>query len=314
MLLYLHVAAFLIHTVSCILSINFHISNSDVQVLRPLHIFKQNQPVHTTTEHLTDINPISIISWNEGLTAFSHAIAIYYLYFLDLGYGKKRIERTNSLELNRRTWEYCVTAFLLQVALVAHVGDIFIQDIVFLLIINVVIQLLGVSIDMTRQLSGDIEYGVFWYFVMAFMLLLAEIIYVLEHCLNIEYPHDATLFYVSGTIYGVLYVSFGLVKLWITDETKANEVYVALSVTTKVVLSWIIIANSHYGFSQLFDSDKMPSDVVEADWESIVFVGSTILILSSMALTYIIVNRDEKDEDSAADLKELCIRDDLKLL
>ncbi len=314
MLLYLHIIAFIIHTVSCILSINFHISGSDVRVLRPLHIFKQNEPVHSTTEKVTDINPITIISWNEGLTAFSHAIAIYYLTFIDLSTGMKRKKRINSLELSRRTWEYCITAFLLQIALVTHVGDIFVNDIVFLLIINIVIQLLGVSVDMARQSSGDIRYGIFWYFFMAFGLLVAEIIYILEHCLNIQYPHDATLFYVSGTIYGVLYVSFGLVKIYITDEAKANEVYVALSVTTKVVLSWIIISNLHYGFLQLFDSDQLPSDVVDADWDTIVFVGSLFFILSSIVLTYMIVKRDDKEEASSAEMAELCIRDDLKLL
>lgn len=314
MLLYLHVAAFLIHFISCILSINFHIEGSDVHVLRPLHVFTQNMAVRTTSEKVTELNAISVISWNEGLTALSHAIAVYYLLFTD-AVGLKRKERINSLELTRRTWEYCITAFLLQVALVAHVGDVFVQDIVFLFIINIVIQLLGVSIDMARQVSGNIQYGIFWYFVMAFMLLLAEVIYVLEHCLNIDYPHDASFFYVSGTIYGILYIAFGVVKLYITDEGKANEVYVALSVTTKVVLSWIVIGNSHYGFLQLFDADKLPSDVVDADWGSIIVVGSVFLILISAGLTFMILDRDDdKEEASGAELQELCVRDDLKLL
>ena len=206
----------------------------------------------------------------------------------------------NNLELNRRTIEYSATAGILQCAIVLHVGDVFLHDLIFLLVINVIIQLLGISIDMIKEFGRG--QGIRWFYGMAFSLLLSEIVYILIHCLNVKHPNNFTMgfFIFMGLIYGFLYLTFGIVK-FVSDPYKANEIYVLLSVTTKIILSWVIIGNIHYGFSQLFDKEHLPEAVVDADWESIMISGSVLLLAITAAFTILILNRDDEDEKKKND-------------
>lgn len=308
MLLYtLHTAAFIIHLISSILSLYFHISEADSDVRIPKHIYANNSFMNTTYTNLMTVNPVSLVTLNEMLTAFSHLIALWLLRGRNL--TQKKI---NNFELNRRTFEYCFTAGILQCALVTSVGAVYLHDLVFLLLINVVIQLLGVSIDMSREFvkeRGDARsFGIPWFFAMAFGLLMTEIIYVLLHCLSIDAPDTFTMgfFVAMGIIYGILYISFGLVKVFVLDDSKANEIYVALSVTTKIVLSWVLIGNLHYGFSQLFDANNIPESVVDLDYETVLVVVVAIFLFITIDLIwYIIWCRPSKDDDEEVELVEI---------
>ena len=286
MLVYnLHIAAFIIHLVSFALSLFTHISEADVDVLITKHIYQSDKLSITTTQAISSINANAWISINEALTCFSHAFAIYLLY------GKQAGKAVNDLEHGRRTIEYAFTAGILTVALVANVGAVFLQDIIFLLGINVVIQGLGFIIhyeDDKREIN--------WLYGGAFLLLALEIAYVLLQTLNIDHPEqfDMIFYQVMGIIFSILYISFGLVKYFVQDRDIQDEMYVIMSVTTKVILSWIIISNTHQGFMDLFDSATLPPDVMEMDWRSIQ-VGLTGILLLLMVLGLVYVFTRERD-------------------
>jgi len=291
LLYYLHVIAFIIHLVSFSLSLFTHISEADVDVLITKHIYEQNKLSLTTTQAISSINANAWVSVNEALTCFSHAIALYLLY------GKQAGKAVNDLEHGRRTIEYTFTAGILAVALVANVGAVFLQDIIFLLGINVVIQGLGFIIH-----YEDDKNEINWLYLGAFLLLALEIAYVLLQTLNIDYPEqfDMIFYQVMGIIFSILYISFGLVKYFVQDRDIQDEMYVIMSVTTKVILSWIIISNTHQGFMDLFDSATLPVDVIEMDWRSIQTALTVILLVGmGVGLVYVFT-RDRKSEAAEA--------------
>ena len=288
MLLYtLHISAFIIHFVSFILSLFTHISEADVDVLIPKHIYQENKLSITTTDIVSTLNANVWVSINEALTAFSHAIALYLLY------DKQQGKEVNNLEHGRRTIEYAFTAGILSVALVANVGDVFLQDIIFLLGINVVIQGLGWIIH-----YEDDEKEINWMYMGAFSLLALEIAYVLLQTLNIQHPddYDIAFYNAMGVIFGLLYVSFGLVKWLVKSRDIQDEAYVIMSVTTKVVLSWIIISNTHQHFIDLFDSSTLPAEVIDMDWRSFQ-IGLTVILLLAMgaALVYVFTRQRKRE-------------------
>jgi hypothetical protein len=288
----LHIAAFLIHFVSTVLSLFVHIDQAKTAILQPTHNFNTNNYTVTTSKELFEVHPLWLISINEALTCISHGIALYLLS----GLQEKR--KINNLETLRRSYEYMLTAGILQCALVLGVGSAYLHDVVFLLVINVVIQLLGVAIDMGEKGTGQT-----WNYIMAFTLLVAEIIYVLLHCLSLDTPDafERTYFFLMGAVYGILYLLFGVVKLYIPNAMKANKVYVALSVTTKVILSWILVGNTHYGFMQLFS--PVPEQVIEMDWPLAIGLLTSILLVILGVIVFYIVNEDEDVEPPKARLK-----------
>ena len=289
MLLYnLHIAAFIIHLVSFALSLFTHISEADVDVLITKHIYEQNKLSITTTQAISSINANAWVSVNEALTAFSHAIAIYLLY------GKQPGKEINDLEHGRRTIEYTFTAGILAVALVANVGAVFLQDILFLLGINVIIQGLGHIIN-----YEDDKNEINLMYSGAFLLLALEIAYILIQTLSIDYPEQFNMIFyqIMGVIFGILYISFGLVKWLVKSRDIQDEMYVIMSVTTKVVLSWVIISNTHQGFIDLFDSATLPPDVIEMDWRSIQTALTVILLLGMSGGLVYVSTRDRKSEE-----------------
>ena len=289
LLYYLHIAAFLIHLVSFALSLFTHIRDADVDILVAKHIYKRNELGITTTDTLTTLNANSWVSINEGLTCFSHAIALYLLY------GKEPSEEVNKLEHGRRTVEYSFTAGILAVALVLSVGSIFLQDLLFILGINLVIQGLGWLI----HYEGDKREINFMY-MGAFLLLALEIVYVLLQTYNIAYPDDFDLgFYQAmGIIFGILYISFGLVKFFVKNRDIQDEMYVIMSVSTKVILSWIIIANTHQGFIDLFD--MVPVGVHDLDWRAIELYLTIILLIVMVGGLFYVYTRERKKRDYKA--------------
>ena len=300
MLLYLHLIAFCLHFASGIGSIFLHIKNAKSDILNPSHKYSwgSDYEVNTETTRVTEIHAISVITLNEFITCFSHGVGIYYLYVMKL----KNTKVINSYELFRRTYEYLITAWLLQCAIILHAGDAFLHDIVILFICNLVIQFTGVSIDMFRQSKTmgkrEKEMAVTWSFRMSFALLTAQFFYVFTHCLNFESVKSRTFEVVMVFLYAVLYVCFGIVK-YIENEMKANKIYIALSVTTKVVLSYIIIGATHMSYLKL-DFGITYEGVLDYDWEAILVVGSLLLVGGGTFLTYIIYN--EKEEKKRRDI------------
>ena len=281
MLLYsLHVAAFFIHLVSFILSLFCHINQARSDILIPKHVYEVDKRTVTGSESIASFHAISWISLNEALTCFSHGIALYLLQ------SKRAPSEVNDLEHGRRTVEYAFTAGILACALVLSTGSVFLQDLIFLLGTNVALQGVGHLIHKHSHKSM-LMYAV------GFLLLALEIIYVAIQTTNNHFPDsfDSTFFVVMGVIFGLLYLCFGLVKVFVDDKDLQDELYVALSVTTKVVLSWIVISNTHQGFIDLFET--MPTDVIDIDWRAVQIVLTTVLLVMAVVLSYYILTREK---------------------
>ena len=81
-----------------------------------------------------------------------------------------------------------------------------------------------------------------------FLLLATEIQYVLLNSLRLE---GITLdyFIVMGVFYAMFYIGFGVVKIFQSDYQ--DEIYILMSVTSKVTLSCILIGNIFVGIEEL---------------------------------------------------------------
>ena len=91
-----------------------------------------------------------------------------------------------------------------------------------------------------------------------------------------------------GVAYGVFYILFGVVKLIPAWERDQNEIYVLMSVTSKVALSWILIGNTFEGLKELGVKSE-PFDHTWIDWRLIqIIISSTcgvILVGGIIAIT-----------------------------
>lgn len=259
LLLYLHIAAACIHFISCVLSVVVHVDvHSDITL--PTHKYFTN-PIRTETHYDTILeqNPMVWVSANEALTLFSHLIAIFYL---------SKDEKLRSFESLRRTIEYSFTAGILQVALVLSAASMSLYDMFFLLMINVALQMVGYLLDKKDNRPMLLTIG--------FLLLATEIQYVLLNSLRLE---GITLdyFIVMGVFYALFYIGFGVVKIFQSDYQ--DEIYILMSVTSKLTLSWILIGNMFVGFTEL--DTKTDPDFTDLDWRAIQW---SVTILSVVGL------------------------------
>lgn len=257
LLLYLHIAAAVIHLISCVLSVVVHI-DTKTAITVPKHTYISN-PIKTITSHekIMEQNAMVWISANEGFTLFSHLIAVFYLL---------RDEEMKKYESLRRTIEYSFTAGILQVALVMSTGSVALHDILFILIINVVMQILGYTLDTSR----------FLLLVSGFMLLVAEIQYVMLNAINLE-GIDTGYFIVMGVLYALFYIGFGMVK--VLKPVHESEIYILMSVSSKVTLSWILIGNIFEGFKEL--NHITEPDFSDIDWRAIQII---VVVVSLVGL------------------------------
>jgi hypothetical protein len=249
LLLYLHIAAAILHMVSCVLSIVVHTDSIKTDITIPHHMYQTN-PVDTTTTHevILEQSALVWISGNEAITMFSHLIAVFYLW---------NNEKMRKYEPVRRTVEYAFTAGILQVALVMGTGSIPLSDIFFVLLVNGVMQLMGYVLDTQKEESMPLLVG-------AFVLLAAQIQFVITNALLME-GIETGYFVVMGVLYAFFYIGFGLIKVF--RPVYQDEIYILMSVTSKLSLSWILIGNMFEGFREL-DENTDP-DFTDLDWRAI---------------------------------------------
>ena len=283
LLLYLHIAAACIHLISCVLSVVVHVDvHSDITL--PTHKYFTD-PIRTETHYDTILeqNPLVWVSANEALTLFSHLIAIFYL---------SRDEKMRSMESLRRTIEYSFTAGILQVALVLSAASMSLYDMFFLLMINIALQMIGYLLDKKDNRPMLLTIG--------FLLLATEIQYVLLNSLRLE---GITLdyFVVMGVFYALFYIGFGVVKIFQSDYQ--DEIYILMSVTSKVTLSWILIGNIFVGFEEL--DTKTDPDFSDLDWRAIQW-GVTLLsvIGLSVGIPLILLNKPYLNKEDKIARKE----------
>ena len=282
MLRNLHIAAATIHLISALLSWIIHVDIESAITL-PKHIHTGKT---TTTEYEVwfNTNPIIWISINEFITMFSHVIAIFYLLTHD---GKQTFESP------RRAVEYCITAALLQCAIMLGMGAVTAQDIIFIIVTNVALQLLGYVIDLYREAKR-------WLLVIGFLLLISQMQYIIFNAARIE-GISTGYYIVMAIIYVLFYTGFGVLKL--IETVYADEIYVLMSLTSKVVLSWVLIGNLFEGFKELGVTTS--PDYTHLDWRaiqiSLIAIGSIGLAIGST----IFLRRTRKSTPSFRELRNL---------
>lgn len=254
----LHLTAAIIHIVSSALSFSLDKTDISSDITVPKHNYYK-EPIRTETTY-TIVWETCSIDWvgvNEAITAFSHLIALWLLY--DRNNAKK--------EPIRRAIEYSITAGILQVALVLPVGETLLHDIIFLLVVNLCIQWIGYGIDK----RGDLLFPLF-------LLLASEITYVILHGSNLSGISNQGYYTFMGVAYAVFYILFGVVKIrQLKLQDIETELFILMSVTSKVSLSWILIGNTYQGFRDMGE-DKGP----DIDWRAlqIAIVSVSALILT----------------------------------
>ena len=91
-----------------------------------------------------------------------------------------------------------------------------------------------------------------------------------------------------GVFYALFYISFGVVKLFPTD--KEDEIYILMSVTSKVTLSWLLIGNVFEGLKEL--GETTDPDFTTFDWRALQW-GVILLSVLGLAIGIpVILNRD----------------------
>lgn len=295
----LHIAAALIHLVSCALSVMVHTNDANVDITLPTHTYTVvDNVVRTTTtfERVMEQSPLAWISANEGFTAFSHLIALFYLMY-DPNNAK--------LESLRRTIEYSFTAGILQVALVMGAGSVTLHDVFFLLVTNVVLQAIGYAIDdSTRR-------GLLY--TSAFALLAVQIQYVALNAWRVD-GISVDWAVIMGVFYILFYVGFGVVKLLPLGDKTLDEMYILMSVTSKITLSWVLIGNIFDKFREL----GATTDFTYLDWRAIqvvIVICTTVgLVVGTVLLTCARKEKDKAydmdDEASASELTKLTASSD----
>ncbi len=158
---------------------------------------------------------------NESATAFSHAVG-YYIW-------TRKFPDNKVVEYTRRWIEYAVTAGLLEVAIL---GTSDVSRILAILTLNAVLQAFGWILDAREQLD--------WLLLLGFGVLGVEIALI---ALWSSEP------WWTIVIYGFLYALFGVVQtLHKLNALPFDEdhIYTLLSITTKVVLTWTLVAHDRH--------------------------------------------------------------------
>jgi len=244
LLLYLHIAAAVIHLISCVMATVVHV-DVKAQVTLPKHMYLSS-PVRmeTTHETLLEQNPMVWVAANEALTLFSHLIAIFLLV---------SDEKMRKYEGLRRTIEYSFTAGILQVALILGTGSIPLSTLLYVIIVNVVMQMIGhASEGENRTLL----------LTSGFVLLAAQIQVVMTNAFLLE-GIATEYFLVMGVFYALFYIGFGVVKIF--RPTYEDEIYILMSVTSKVTLSWVLLGNIFEGYKEMGED----MDFTDLDWRAI---------------------------------------------
>lgn len=253
----LHWSAAIVHTISWLVIIVNYTSVLERNIYVQETTFEKNALLKTKNKSITKQDTIMWIFFNEVLTALSHYISIGYYFF----YDKRPLkDNTNhNFELVRRTVEYSVTSGILQVALVLGVSDIALHDAIFIFVINAVIQMLGYYIEKIMEKSMDMKDIGSRLFFPAFVLLGAEIAYVNILLYNVDSSgFTNSIFYsLIGITYTLFYMAFGLVKLVDIDKNIEDEIYIILSVTCKISLSWLLISNTYSRYFELCDDSEV---------------------------------------------------------
>lgn len=216
------------------------------------------------------VDPVIIVGWNEALTCLSHGIACF-LRVDDLnvgGYSRKS-------EYTRRWLEYAVTAGLLEVAVLIGLGETNILVVLIVLLNNAALQCLGWSLDVNHSSVLPMISG--------FVLLGSIVLILSAHVANqigleIEWAYLVTIFSLFYASFGVHQTLYLLVEKY-RKRFDVDKIYVCLSLTSKIVLSWTFIAVYHRTLVRLDDPGHLNWDT---EWQVIMYT------LAGLGLLFIV--------------------------
>ena len=304
-LLWSHAAALLVHTISTAFAwdiTNRFEQTSDLVV--PMFSF-QNANSVVTSDSLFQSRAISWIALNETITALAHVAAL-----IIIGLNSKQADMYESI---RRWGSYAITAGLLECAIVIALGNTQFFGIVFLLVANVILQSFGYLIDWEVTPSKRA-----FYFIAGLLLFLAEAIYVGVLASNTTGLADTlpVNFKSLGVLYGLFYASFGICQLFrqlrggacvkvanprrCCGTLQPDGVFVLLSITSKIVLSWSLIGIILTGYKNLGVNTPWPETNFEAAQYGILIASGVVFVLG-LVLNHYFSGNDEYVEVNQTD-------------
>ena len=285
---YLHLAALIIHIVSCVFAFS---------LAPPAEKMKQFIYVEAATfgntstgeptiyiikkEVFKNANAIAIIAWNELFTAVSHFIALIFLWFTftcdccsKCGCcnedNKKYEGRSRPEEYTRRWIEYGITAGLLEVGMLVGQGECNIIVLSSVLLANAAMQLIGFYNDYTEKNKWNIIPS-----ISAFIIMFSIIIIFIFKAANqssgtnnwesLNYGYLAivfSIFYLSFGIHQTLYLNWQ----YYAENIDVDKIFVYLSITSKIVLSWTYIAIARGTWDEIDDKNNHRLDD-KVSWE-----------------------------------------------
>lgn len=214
----------------------------------------------TQSDHVVfdNINIVSLIFTNEIITAISHLIGVVGFFL----YTNAMMADGRHLESVRRYIEYAVTAGLLEVALLVGMGSKSFYQVLFILLTNVAIQLMGYMSERTQDRMRQIYYSIGGFVLLAPSLIIivwnATLVTGMERVEELAYTYMA------------LYILFGLHNLfdhilavW-RNAIDRDTGYTILSIATKIGLSWMLIAIT---FKTYKDAGVVLEPEVDLDFE-----------------------------------------------
>lgn len=245
----LHIAATLLHTLSAIL-LSFagfeHTETAhltyDIYTRTDCNSFN----ITRTNSFMPWLHPTQLMVLNEILTAVAHAvgIAIY------LSSAEENKSRYDSL---RRWTEYTFTAFVVEAAILGAVGQTDIAVMIMVFVLNAVTQMMGRVIDVHMFEKEKVHMAYFIVPIVAFLAIVGEVITSAAHSSPIPITGVVALYAVLYTIFAIhqtlVYMQYDGRISFYTFNT--DDVYILLSMTTKVVLAWNLVARLHVGFEDM---------------------------------------------------------------
>ena len=289
----LHFIAFLIHLISAIFATA--LVPGDEFATRALTFTQydikkvNNEPaiVESIVDIFTNANPILLVALNEWFTCASH-LAGYIIVMTSNVVNEYRGGYSRESEYMRRWIEYAITAGLLEIALIIGLGETNLLIVLIVLMNNVALQFLGWSLDINRK-------NVALTMISGFILLGTTILILSTHVVNqiglqMEWGYLVTIF-------SIFYASFGVHQtLYMTMENyresfDVDKIYICLSMTAKIVLSWTFIAIYRKTFVRL-DKPMEPTVVWETegnntwDWIMGIIAGLGALFIVVFYFTF----------------------------
>lgn len=285
-LISMHAIAFAIHLLSSIFSFvkASELTSLNANMTFTKYSYTANSPPYTIPVSQlvgSTQNPIEWVAWNETITWLAHVVAVIIIRSNSVFGVSPRVA-----ESARRWFSYAITAGLLQAALVLSLGPVPFFLIVYIMVNNAVVQILGgFMVDQEESIKRRVVF-----LLIGSLLFLASAVYIATSCLSIEGLNtgNLTITYEGLAItYILFYISFAIVQITrqcykrgpICAYLHADGVFVLLSITSKVVLSWSMISIVAVG------SESLGIFETSEDWPGIqlgIVIAASIVLIAGL--------------------------------